>query len=246
MRTMFNFQRVIISLILSLLLIITFCIPTSFIKAFASPLKGMGKIYPLTLSTEGNDNAGIKGYDYEYAYLKTSEWTTLIADLEDGNSMLRVDMFNIPGTGINLGFGITYNSFNSDLNIGLGKGWTSDLHQSVYEDPLTHDVTHVTSTGAKLIFEYDAGTGKYNSPKGFSGELTKKGDGTYEIKTIGKEKLTFDSSGKLRRMEKCGGGSYEVDYDASGRPTSMIDTILEIPLSLMDCYYLKWFPEILL
>ena len=67
----FNFQRVIISLILSLLLIITFCIPTSFIKAFASPLRGMGKIYPLTLGTEGDNEAGIKGYDYEYAYLKT-------------------------------------------------------------------------------------------------------------------------------------------------------------------------------
>ena len=222
---MFNFQRVIISLILSLLLIITFCIPTSFIKAFASPLKGMGKIYPLTLSTEGNDNAGIKGYDYEYAYLKTSEWTTLIGDLEDGNSMLRVDMFNIPGTGIDLGFGITYNSFNSDLDIGLGKGWTSDLHQSVYEDPLTHNVTCVSGSGAKLIFEYNTESGKYNSPKGFSGELTKKGDGTYEIKTIGKEKLTFDNTGKLRRVEKCGGGSYEVNYDASGRPSSMIDTI---------------------
>ena len=32
----------------------------------------------LTLSTEGNNDAGIKGFDYEYAYLKTSEWTTLI------------------------------------------------------------------------------------------------------------------------------------------------------------------------
>ena len=59
MRTMFNFQRVIISLILSLLLIITFCIPIQFVRAFASPLMGMGKIYPLTLGTEGDNEAGI-------------------------------------------------------------------------------------------------------------------------------------------------------------------------------------------
>jgi YD repeat-containing protein len=69
------------------------------------------------------------------------------------------------------------------------------------------------------------GTGKYNSPKGFSGELQKKGDGAYELKTIDKEKLTFDNNGKFRRMEKCGGGSYEVDYDASGRLTSVVDAI---------------------
>ena len=225
MGDVFNFQRVVVSLFLSLLLIITFFIPTSFIKAISSPLRGIGRIYPLSLGTEGNENAGIKGYEFEYAYLKTSEWTTLIGDLEDGNSMLRVDMINIPGTGLDLGFGITYNSFNSDINIGLGKGWTSDLHQSVYEDPLTHNVTYVTSTGAKLVFEYDAGTGKYNSPKGFSGELTKTADNNYELTTIGKEKLTFSSDGKLRRMEKCGGGSYNVNYDTSGNPISMIDTI---------------------
>jgi hypothetical protein len=131
----------------------------------------------------------------------------MIADIEDGNFMLRVDMISIPGTGLDLGFGITYNSFNSNLNIGLGKGWTSDLHQSVYEDPSTHNVTYVTATGAKLIFEYDSETGEYKAPKGFAGELTKKEDGTYEIKTIGKEKLTFSSDGKLRKVEKCGGGS---------------------------------------
>ena len=85
MGDVFNFQRVVVSLILSLLLIITFCIPTSFIKAIYYPLRGIGRIYPLSLGTEGNENAGIKGYEFEYAYLKTSEWTTLIGEVPPKN-----------------------------------------------------------------------------------------------------------------------------------------------------------------
>jgi len=77
---MFNLKRTLLSLILSSLLIITFFIPTSFIRAVSSPLRDMGKLYPLTLTLNGSESAGIKGYEFEYVYLPTSEWTTIGLD----------------------------------------------------------------------------------------------------------------------------------------------------------------------
>jgi hypothetical protein len=175
-----------------------FFLPSQFIYAVSSPVRNMGRLYPMSLVDEGSNEAGIGGFDYEYSYLPTSEWTSIASDLSDGNMMIRADMIKIPGTGLDLTFGMTYNSFNSLVDIGVGKGWMTDLHQVVSEDSQTHDVTFVTSTGAKLLFEYESGS--YTSPSGFTGTLTKNQNGTYEIKTINKEKLTFNSSGKLTKV----------------------------------------------
>ena len=199
----------------------SFFLPSSFIYAISSPVRNMGEMYPLSLVDEGSALAGIKGFEYEYGYLPTSDWIGLVSDLGDGNFIVRADIINIMGTGLNLQLGMTYNSYNSTVDIGAGKGWMTDLHQVVSEDGTTHDVTFVTATGAKLLFEYDSGN--YISPLGFSGTLTKKIDGTYEIKTLGKEKLTFNTSGKLTKVERCGGGSYNVGYDGNGRPITITD-----------------------
>jgi len=38
-------------------------------------------VYPQGLVDEGSEGAGLRGRDDEYAFLPTSEWTEMVADL---------------------------------------------------------------------------------------------------------------------------------------------------------------------
>jgi len=136
----------VLSILIIFMMFCSFFLPSSFIYAVTSPVRNMGEMYPLSLVDEGNALAGIKGFEYEYGYLPTSEWIGLVSDLGDGNFIVRADIINILGTGLNLQLGMTYNSYNSTIDIGAGKGWMTDLHQVVSEDGVTHDVTFVTAT----------------------------------------------------------------------------------------------------
>jgi YD repeat-containing protein len=179
----------------------------------------------LANASSGSDLAGIKGYSFEVATLVTSKWTTFHTDLRDGNLLFMAKPCDIFGTGKSVSFEITYNSFNHDLDVGLGKGWTSNLFEMVEEDPLTHHVTYINKTGAKFVFIWDNSLGKYNSPKGFEGNLTKQTNGSYQITDWYYITTNFDTNGKLQKYSRLNLDLITLQYDTAGFPVSIKDPI---------------------
>jgi hypothetical protein len=165
--------RILIVSLLSGLLFFSLSIPNQFLQAITSPHFSSGRLYPLGLIEDGSTSAGLKGRSYEYAHLPTSEWTEMVADLQSGNQMIRAELFNLPGTSLPLSIQLTYNSANANVDIGIGKGWQTNLHAVVSEDAGTHDLTYVDATGAKVVFTWDAGNSKYVNPSGFAGKAEK-------------------------------------------------------------------------
>jgi len=216
-------QRILISCFLSLLLFFSLSIPIQFVKAITSPSYWTSREYKICQVYNGSTEAGLKGHDYEYVHLPTSEWTEMVADLQSGNFMVRAELFNLPGTPLPLVVSLTYNSLNSAVDIGMGLGWISNLHACVDEDSSTHDLTYVTGTGAKLVFDWDSGNSVYLNPPGFAGKAEELQGGGYKITPLGSGSLTFNSDGKLTEIkERCGTGKQTVGY-TDGRPTSLTD-----------------------
>ena len=85
-------KKVVFSLFLLFVLPFTFSVlPMEYCHAVGTPTYWDSRVYPLGLVDEGSINAGLKGRATEYLYQSTSEWTTQIADLEDGNFMMQVN-----------------------------------------------------------------------------------------------------------------------------------------------------------
>jgi len=225
-------KKVFFLSLLSLLLFFSFSIPLPFVRAITSPSYWSSRNYKTCQVYNGSSDAGLKGHDYEYAHLPTSEWTEMVADLQSGNHMLRAELFNLPGTPLPLAFALTYNSLNSAVDIGMGLGWVSNLHTCVDEDSSTHDLTYVTGTGAKLVFDWDSGTSKYLNPPGFAGKAEELQGGGYKITPLGSGSLTFNSDGKLTEIkDRCGTGKQTVGY-TDGRPTSLTDYLSNRAITL--------------
>jgi hypothetical protein len=62
-------------------------------------------------------------------------------DLESRNVLFHALLLSIQGTSLSIPFFLTYNSMNAGEDIGLGKGWVSNLHSCVREDDQTHNIT---------------------------------------------------------------------------------------------------------
>jgi YD repeat-containing protein len=156
----------------------------------------------------------------------------LIADIQDGNLLFSIHPLQLPGTQLPLEFRLTWNAVNADVDIGLGKGWTSNLHSTITEDQ-NQNLLLVTGTGAKLLFVYDANTQSYLNPPSFTGKIEKLPNGSYRITSLGGSSQTFSSAGKLSSISPpCGDATLSVTYDGNGRPTSLNDTLSSRAITL--------------
>jgi YD repeat-containing protein len=185
-------------------------------------------IFPTTVLANamlGSSLAGVKGYSFEVAAIASSQWTNMVVDIKDGNLMVLAKPLEIAGSGKSLTFEMTYNSVNHDLDLGLGKGWTCNLLEMVYEDSTTHDVTYINKTGAKMIFSWNSTLSSYISPKGFEGFLSKLTNGGYEITDWNYLSTTFDGSGKLIKYSCLAIDLLTIQYNSSGLPVSITDAI---------------------
>lgn len=214
----------LLSVFLVLFLLFSFSvIPYEFCHAVGSPTFWDSRIYPMGLVEDGSTEAGIKGFANEYGYFSTSQWTQVVFDLQNGGLVCQANLIQIPGTILPLTFSLTYSSKNANVDIGMGKGWTSNLHTCVSEDAQTHDLTYITSTGAKIVFEYDSQTSSYTNPNSFTGLATENQDGTYTIQTLDGQIATFSSNSKLASLSSLAGGNLIIGYDGSGRPETITD-----------------------
>lgn len=212
--------------LLTILMLFTFSIiPLEFCHAVGTPSYFDSRVYPQGLIDEGDTEAGLKGREAEYLYQSTSEWTTQIADLEDGNFIMQVNPISLPGIPHPVSVSLTYNHMNAGIDIGLGKGWMTNLHACVEEDSQSHDLTYVTGTGAIIVFTWDSQTSTYNNPPGFVGEAKEEVGGGYTIAPLGEGSLHFDTNGKLTGItERCSTNGLEITYD-SGKPVSVEDIL---------------------
>jgi YD repeat-containing protein len=138
-------------------------------------------------------------------------------------------------SGLPMSVQLVHNSFNASIDVGVGKGWMTNLHTCVEEDGQTGDITYMDATGAKYLFDYDSQTQTYTNPKGFAGKMTKEVDGSFTLQSLGHTKLTFGSNGKLTSIgETCGTlpDSVSITYDGNGNPTAMTDSLSNRSITL--------------
>jgi YD repeat-containing protein len=181
------------------------------------------RMYPMSLATQGDPNAGMSGTSENMVYLTTTKWSTLAANMATGNAMAVVTPVDLPGTPLPLRLSLVYNHSNADLDIGLGKGWMMNIHTSATVDPLSMDILYVTATGHHLSFPWDAQTSSHQNPYGFAGKAEILGGGKVSITPLQGNTLIFGQDGKLEKMEdSCTEGYQEITYD-QGRPTEITD-----------------------
>jgi YD repeat-containing protein len=227
--SIFSTSSKALSMVMTLILSIACILPAN-AQTFVS-------ISPLSYSAQSllenaQAGAGLNGSKMEYAMMPTTTWTTLLAHLPTGNLVVRAELFNIPGAGIPLIFGLSYNSFHKDINLGLGKGWMSDLQTSAVRDPLTNTIRYVSPTGALLEFPYSPAQDKYLNPMGFSGQAIYHSNGNISIMDLNLQTQIFNAQGQLIEVKKCSGGSYTVSYNTNGQAISMNDPISQRSIEL--------------
>jgi hypothetical protein len=122
---------------LVLVMVFLIGIPASFAQMLASPSYRSSRFYPLTLLDEGDPLAGMHGNAGSMAFMPTSQWSSLAVNMTTGNSMMLVQVVNLPGTPLPLSLSLIYNHRNSEVNVGLGEGWMSSLHTAVAIDNQT-------------------------------------------------------------------------------------------------------------
>ncbi len=96
--------------------------------------------------TGGSTDAGLPNRTDEKVTMATSEWTNLVTNLDTGNHLVTVDLLNIPSaSGLPMNLQLVHNSMNASVDIGVGKGWMTNVHTCVSEDQQRR---HQPTTGA--------------------------------------------------------------------------------------------------
>lgn len=228
MCTYFRFRKLIS---LSLILVMSLVVFSVEKNLLAKP-NAQRMIQTFAIIQNAHSDAGLNGLEMEYAFLPSTEWTTLGVHLPSGNALMRVDLFDIPGNAIQLTFGLTYNALYRDLNTGLGRGWMSDLHASAILNPLDASIRYLSSSGALHEFFLDPLTGNYINPPGFAGKAVLTAQGSVRITDLDYQSLNFDTQGRLISMENCRGVSWQVSWDNNDQPLAMTDLVSQRQITL--------------
>lgn len=137
---------------------------------------------------------------YTEASSALSDSIALAANVESGNVTVDQSDVSMPGIGLPLEIGRTYNSWNATSGeIGaFGLGWSMDTGQDVYLTPQSdQSVNYTAPTGFTVNYQHNA-DGSYTTPAGMDNTLVKNGDGTYILTDhASQEALHFNSSGLL-------------------------------------------------
>ncbi len=104
----------------------------------------------------------------------------------------------------------------------FGAGWGIAGLQFLVEN---HDksVLLVDGDGSELLFTFNQQTSSYSSPVGDFSKFEKIGDGTFRRTLPDQTVYRFDSRANLASITDRNGNLNQINYDAQGRPTGMID-----------------------
>lgn len=144
-------------------------------------------------------------------------------NLATGNAYeQKEDLFVPGGRGMPLRFARTYNS-RDNYNGPLGYGWTHNFNASLKEEQ-DGSVTHSGPQGARKKFARKS-DGSYTPPRGVHDTLTKASDGTFSLRKKNGVEWSFDTGGKLKKIQDPNGNAINLTYDANQRLSKITDTV---------------------
>ena len=142
-----------------------------------------------------------------------------------GESSFTRDLLSVPGRGMPLDFGVTYNSHAvSTYGTGgygpLGYGWASS-----YTMNLVHSLQRVTITqenGSTVSFEAD-GQGNWVPEGGVMAILAENSNGTWTFTRFNQSIFTFSATGQLTSESDLNGNTTTLSYSSGGNLASVTD-----------------------
>lgn len=146
-------------------------------------------------------------------------------DCATGNLTEAVNGFTIPGMGVPLSFGLTYNSLADGTSSVVGFGWTTPYNMSLQISQsagLAPSATVVAGDGSTVTFT-DTG-GSYAAPTWAQATLTANSNGTYTFYDA-RHLLTyvFSSSGAWLSVTDRNGWSTSATYNSAGQMVAVTD-----------------------
>lgn len=175
---------------------------------------------------------GLKGFSFEYILVNTSDWTTAMVDLENGNLLLSQETITIPGTRYSLYVELTYNSLFSTVNSPFGLGWSSVLSERILSVPNSTQKKYIDATGAEWEFNWNETISRYDIPNSTQYQLAQMIDGSCSITTPDQKERRFDSEGKLSGWRECGTEMVTFQYDEQNRLTTILDILSQRRLTI--------------
>lgn len=121
-----------------------------------------------------------------------------------------------------LRFARTYNS-RDNYNGPLGYGWTHTFNASLKEEQ-DGSVTHSGPQGSRKKFTRKS-DGSYTPPRGVFDTLTKASDGTFKLRKKNGVEWSFDTGGKLKKIQDPNANAISLAYDADRRLSKITDTV---------------------
>lgn len=146
----------------------------------------------------------------------------------NGNLLLAETDLNIAGTGIDAGVQRFYNSLatNSTDPAKLGPGWVLGDSPTVrLEFPSANRVIFVGPTGYRARFDRNAAGDFLRADPGLDAALSfDSGSNTYRLDWFSKDRMVFDTAGKMTRSEDKQGNAISYTYNGSGDLDFFTDT----------------------
>jgi RHS repeat-associated protein len=137
-----------------------------------------------------------------------------------GTYSTSVTDISLPGLGIPLTFSRCYSSAYANVNSALGYGWNNSFGAKLVIDGSGNAT--LTDENNQIVSYTKNADGSYSS--GFSSSnLTKLGDGTYQLVKHGGATYHFDANGNLLSVKDRNGEGLRYAYDGSGQLTSVTD-----------------------
>jgi|GEM_PF-4212269 len=161
-------------------------------------------------------------YDQMWALLGLPAWSGTCCEPVStafGNFYTQHQDLFVPGVGLNVDFTRAYNSYDTRLgSFGMGTSYTYDIRAI---DRGNGEIIVTLADGRAGLYVPD-GSGGYERPDGFFGELTKSG-GKLTLTDVDQTVYTFNIDGTLASIADPNDNTLEFDYDREGY--TLTDTV---------------------
>lgn len=154
--------------------------------------------------------------------LKTCNYGKRPINCATGDFWETYDELSVPGRGIPLDFGLTYNSLAASQTSATGNGWSNTYGISLSVDQTAGTATVTQEDGSTVPFT--VASGSFVAPPWAPVSLTHNADGTYTFKRLqDQESFIFSSTGLLLSMSDRNHYTTVLAYNASNELTTVTD-----------------------
>jgi RHS repeat-associated protein len=185
-----------------------------------STAPGAEQLPPCTMRTRGETLGGSNPAEIACACVVGDP-----VDLATGNLFESMTDLASPNRAVPLQVTRTYNSLAAGSDQAFGFGWSSSFDARVEVDSgsLPPVATVFQENGSTVPFTAD-GSGGWTAPSRVLASLAENPDGSWTMVRRQRERLRFDSDGRLVSVADLNGTTVDLTRDSSGRVTSLADT----------------------